>query len=186
MIDVAQEAPDTVWLAGDEASLYLQATLRVVWASRGHTPVIKLDPGRKCTHFYGALNLLSGQEVAVMQTPTMNAESSHLFLQKLLAAIPKAPIILLWDKAPWHRGPEIRQLLADNPRLQLITFPTAAPDLNPQEHVWKATRQAVSHNHTSKQLDTLADDFERHLTATSFPCSFLHKFDYPSICMLFN
>lgn len=147
--------------------------------------MVKLDPSRKCTHFYGALNLLTGQEIA-MQSPTMNAEISALFLQKLLTAIPEVLIILLWDRAPWHRGAEITQILENNPRLQLIRFPTAAPDLNPQEHVWKATRQAVSHNHASKQLDTLAQDFETHLTSTTFACSFLHKFDYPALCMLFK
>lgn len=172
-------------MAGDEASLYLQATLQVVWASRGQTPVVKLDPSRKSTHFYGALNLLTGQEIA-MQSSVMNADTSALFLQKLLTAIPEVPLILLWDRAPWHRGSEITKLLEANSRLQIIPFPTAAPDLNPQEHVWKATRQAVSHNHASKNLETLALDFEAHLTSTTFPCSFLHKFDYPSICMLFK
>ena len=78
MIDTAQDAPETVWVAGDEASLYLQATLRVVWASRGQTPIIKLHPGREHTHFYGALNLHTGQEIA-MQSPVMNAETSALF-----------------------------------------------------------------------------------------------------------
>jgi transposase len=131
------------------------------------------------------LNLLTGQEIA-MQSPTMNAEASALFLQKLLTAIPEVPIILLGDRAPWHRGSEITEILDTNPRLQIIRFPTAAPDLNPQEHVWKATRQVVSHNHAPKKLDTLAQDFEAHLTSTTFPCSFLHKFDYPSICMLFK
>jgi len=172
-------------LAGDEASLYLQATLRVVWASRGHTPVVKLHPGRDNTHFYGALNLLTGQETA-MQSPLMNAETSALFLQKLLLTFPEVPIVLLWDRAPWHRGPEITELLEANPRLEIIRLPTAAPDLNPQEHVWKATRQAVSHNHAGKNLDTLAADFETHLTTTTFPCSFLQKYDYPSLCMMFK
>ena len=113
-------------------------------------------------------------------------ETSALFLQKILTAVPETPIVLLWDKAPWHRGPEINQILTDNPRLQLIQFPTAAPELNPQEHVWKATRQAISHNHAVKNLATLAHDFETYLTTTTFPCSFLQKFDYPSLCMLFK
>ena len=157
----------------------------MVWASRGRTPVIKLHPNRDNTHFYGALNLLTGQDIA-MQSPIMNAETSALFLQKLLIAIPQVPIVLLWDRAPWHRGSEITQILEDNPRLQIIRLPTAAPDLNPQEHVWKATRQAISHNHASKKLDTLAHDFETHLTSTTFPCSFLHKHNYPSLCMMFK
>ncbi len=64
-------------------------------------------------------------------------------------------------------------MLADNPRLEIVQFPVAAPDLNPQEHVWKATREAVSHNHTHSQLATLARRFKAHLTETTFPTSFL-------------
>ena len=70
-------------------------------------------------------------------------------------------------------GEQIREVLAANPRLEIIMFPVAAPELNPQEHVWKATRAAVSHNHQERQLATLAGRFKRHLTSTTFPSSFL-------------
>ena len=121
-----------------------------------------------------------------MQAPTMNAETSALFLHKLLSTFPNVPLVLLWDRAPWHRGPQITQILEANPRLEIIRLPTAAPDLNPQEQVWKATRQAISHNHAYKNLATLADDFETHLATTVFPCSLLQKFDYTSLCMMFK
>jgi len=55
-----QTAPDTVFLAEDEAGLYLQATTVPVWAPVGQTPVVRVDPGRAQTHFYGSLNLLTG------------------------------------------------------------------------------------------------------------------------------
>ena len=147
--------------------------------------MVKLHPGPESTHFYGALDLLSGQQIA-MPSPLMNAETSALFLHKLLTAYPDVPLILLWDRAPWHSGADITKLREANPRLEIICLPTAAPDLNPQEHVWKATRQAISHNHTYQKLATLADDFETHLSSTSFPCSLLHHHDYPSLCMLFK
>jgi hypothetical protein len=87
-----------VILAGDEASFYLQITLMRVWSIIGQTPVIKCDPRpegtRSLTHFYGALNLLTGQET-VMRTQLMNGAVSVLFLQKLLAAYPDQPILLL-------------------------------------------------------------------------------------------
>ena len=51
MIDIAQEAPDTVILAEDEASLYLQATTKVVWYPQGQTPMVKVDPGRGSLHY---------------------------------------------------------------------------------------------------------------------------------------
>lgn len=41
-------------------------------------------------------------------------------------------IVLFWDRAPWHRGAPICQLLAAHLRLEIVEFPVAAPDLNPQ------------------------------------------------------
>jgi transposase len=115
----------------------------------------------------------------------MNGETSALFLLKVLAAFADQPILLFWDKAPWHRGPAVQAVLDANPRLEIVYFPTAAPELNPQEHVWKATRAAVSHNHSMRKLEHLADAFEHHLATTRFPCSLLDKFDYMRICMMF-
>jgi transposase len=131
------------------------------------------------------LNLHDGQEI-VMRSPIMNAETSALFLQKILVAVPDAPILLLWDRATWHRGPQIKTVLAAHPRLEIMYLPTAAPDLNPQEHVWKATRGAVSHNHSHKKLDQLADDFENHLKDNTFPCPLLEKYGYTQLCMMFK
>jgi len=155
-----------------------------VWSVIGQSPVIKSDPGRSLLHFYGALNLLTGEET-VMRAQVMKGEISVLFLQKLLETYPDHPILLLWDRATWHQGPVIRAFLAANPRLELFFFPTAAPDLNPQEHVWKATRQAISHNHTETKLDALADKFEKHLTDTRFPCSLLDQHGYRHLCAMF-
>ncbi len=185
MLDTALKAPKTVWLAGDEAALYLQATLMRVWAPTGQTPVIKADPGRACTHFYGTLNLLTGQET-VLRSDIMKAEVSALHLEQLLAAYPGVPLIVFWDRAPWHQGPPIRAVLDANPRLEIVWLPTAAPELNPQEHVWKAARESVSHNHRQAKLPELADAFEQHLTTTCFPCSLLDKYDYRALCAMFN
>ena len=183
-MDTAQEAPDTVILAGDEASLYLQATLKVVWHPCGQTPMLKVHPGRESIHFYGALNLATGQETA-MPSQMMNGDVSALFLLRLLQTYPHQPLLLLWDKATWHRGKPIQHILDAHPRLEILYLPTAAPDLNPQEHVWKATRQAISHNHRHAKLDLLADTFEQHLNSTRFPCSLLDTFAYPSLSTMF-
>jgi transposase len=184
-MDTAQEAPETVIVAGDEASLYLQATLQVVWAPKGETPVVKVDPGRENLHFYAALNLQTGQEI-VMRTRVMKAVTSVLFLLKLVAAYPNQRILLLWDRAPWHHGPAIRDFLATQANLEIFYFPPASPDLNPQEHVWKDARDHISHNHTIHKLAELADKFEDHLTSNTFPCPLLEQHAYPQICAMFT
>lgn len=183
-MDVAQAAPNTVFLAGDEAGLYLQATTCHVWSPTGQTPMVRADPGRAKTNFYGALNLQTGQEIA-MRSDLMNAEVSAQYLEMNLEANPGVPIILFWDRAPWHRGSPIDQVLKDNPRLEIIFFPPASPDLNPQEHVWKAVRKEGSHNHLEARLPKLAERFLHKLNSSNFKSSFLDKYGYTAICPIF-
>jgi hypothetical protein len=90
-MDVAQTAPNTVFLAGDEAGLYLQATTCPVWSPTGQTPMVRADPGRAKTNFYGALNLQTSQEVA-MRSDLMNAEVSAQYLEMNLEANPEVPL----------------------------------------------------------------------------------------------
>ena len=137
------------------------------------------------THFYRSLNLQTGQEIA-MRSDSMNAEVSAQHLEMLLDANPEVPILLFWDRAPWHRGKPIDQVLEEHPRLEIIFFPTAAPDLNPQEHVWKTVRKEVSHNHLEARLPELADRFLVSLNSGAFKSSFLDKYGYNAICPMFN
>jgi transposase len=156
-----------------------------VWAPRGQTPVVRTHPGREKVNFYGTLNLRTAQEIA-MQATTMNADTTAQHLEQILNALPDSPILLLWDRAPWHFGQPIRGVLEANPRLELMHLPVASPDLNPQEHVWKATRRAVSHNHMMRRLPALADKFEQHLTTNTFESSFLDRYGFNAICPMFN
>ena len=172
---MALNEPETVILAEDEAGLYLQATTMAVWAPKGQTPVVKLHPGREKVNFYGSLNLKTGQEI-VTRTTTMNSESSAQHLQQVLDGYPDQQILLLWDRAKWHQGQAVKDLLAANSRLEVIFFPPASPELNPQEQVWKKARRAVSHNHSTRKLAHLADDFESFLTNSSFPSSFFQLY----------
>jgi transposase len=164
--------------------LYLQATTSFAWSVIGETPIVRADPGRKQTHFYGAVNLSSGKEI-VLRSDIMCSEISAQFLAVLLEATPNVPVVVFWDRAPWHRGEEVAKIVKDNPRLEMMFFPPASPDLNPQEHVWKAARKAISHNHTITTLPALAGRFEEFLSKTSFPCSFLDHYGYTAVRPLF-
>jgi hypothetical protein len=185
MIDLALNAPQTVILTEDECWMYLQATTMYAWSPRGQTPIVSVHPGREKVGFYGTLNLRTGCET-VMRSKQFNAATSAQYLGLLLRTYPDVPLLLLWDRASWHDGPEIRDVLAAHPRLEIIRYPVAAPDLNPQEHVWKETRRAITHNHLIPRLPELADLFEDYLLTHSFSSSFLERYDYDAICSIFN
>ena len=65
-----------------------------------------------------------------------------------------------------------------------MKYPPASPDLNPQEHVWKAARMHASHNHNRANLAELADRFEHFLRTNKFNYSFLEKFNVETICAM--
>ena len=180
---MALKARKTILLSGDEASAYLQATLMRVWAKKGQTPVVRVSASRDNTHFYGALNLATGKET-LLRSDRMNSEASALFLQKLLDAYPNLPLLLLWDRAPWHKGEAVQAVLEANPRLEIMWFPPGCPELNPQEHVWKAAREAVGHNHQCATLAVLAEEFETYLKTAEFPCSLLEQHNFHEVCLM--
>jgi transposase len=171
--DFLLDHPDGVILAMDQMSLYFQATLTRVWAPIGQTPLVAVHPQRDHVHFYGALNLRDGRETACAASE-MTAEMTANFLMILLTLYPQ-PMLLLLDRAPWHYG-EVTALIEQTDRLQVLYFPVACPDLNPQEHVWERARDASSHNHTHRQFQSLLDEFETHLNETVFTTNFMDAY----------
>ena len=168
----------------DQISLYFQATLTRVWAPVGQTPVVRITPNRDHIHFYGALDVRHGREIAIPTDEETTAMTVN-FLMVLLMLFPTQALLLLLDRAPWHFGPDLNLLIADNDRLHLLYFPPACPELNPQEHVWKETRRAVGHNHLQARLPELANRFEQHLTTTTFESSFLNRYGYTYLVPMF-
>ena len=98
------------------------------------------------------------------------------FLRDLLLCYPSQPLLLLWDRATWHKGAAVKTLLDDNPRLETLFFPPACPDLNPQEHVWSQARALVSHNHCYPTFQLLKQAFLDFLSLTFFRFDWLAKY----------
>ena len=175
MTDFLQDHPDGQILALDEMSLYFQATTTRLWSPLGQTPSVWVSPQRDYVHFCGVLNLRTGHEfvVPVLQ---QTGEATVNILRDLLLCYPTQAILLVWDRASWHKGTAVNTLLDNHPRLETIFFPPACPELNPQEHVWSLARAAVSHNHPFSTFQQLKQAFWEFLSCTLFPFDWLAKY----------
>lgn len=162
-------------------SLYFQATTTRVWARRGQTPTVRVATQRDHVHFYGALNVCSGQESA-LTLPKQSGEMTCHFLDHLQAVYPRRALFILWDRAKWHKAMVVRDYLSQHPHIQTVHFPPGSPHLNPQEHVWELTRDAVSHNHTRKDFSALVRAFHHHLETTCFKIEWVEKY-VPDVCL---
>jgi transposase len=176
--DFLQDHPDGQVITLDEMSLYFQATTTRIWSPIGQTPQVWVSPQRDHVHYYGALNLRTGHEVA-LPLPEQTGETTAHFLRHLLVCYPTQPLLLLWDRARWHKGAAVERLLSENPRLQTVFFPPACPNLNPQEPVWSLARAVVSHNHTLPNFALLKTAFLDYLSNTLFHFDWLAKYAPP-------
>ena len=122
----------------------------------------------------------------VMTAEVMNSETTARFLEMIAQAYLCQPILIIWDRAKWHGGSAVKEFLEANPRFEILKFPPGSPDLNPQEHVWKLTREKVSHNHNMAKLPELAQAFETHLKETKFKSTFLDRYRLDTICPMLN
>ena len=91
MTDFLQDHPDGQVMALDEMSLYFQATTTRVWAAVGQTPVVRVSPQRDHVHFYGAVNLRTGHELA-LPTADMTRTATIAFLHDLLLSATAHPV----------------------------------------------------------------------------------------------
>ena len=80
-------------------------------------------------------------------------------LKELRKLYPEQKIVLIWDGAGWHRGSAVQEFIKADGKVEILYFPPYSPEENPQEHVWKAGRSAVSHNTFISDIDKTTKNF---------------------------
>lgn len=148
-------------------SLNQETKTKNVWYFKGQEPLIEAKRKGRSQSFYGALNLRTGKETAI-KVKRQNGKMSIEFLKKLAEIYLGQHILLLWDNASWHKSKLIKSFLKTTDQFTLMNFPPYTPELNPQEQIWKALRQNVTHNRFEKDFDVLIKDCLRYLNCANF------------------
>lgn len=165
--------PNTVVLVEDEMFLTTQTTTQKIWLPKGEFPKIDVSSKRQLRCIYGFLNVSSGKEHA-FKTTAANSDETCKILNLIGNEYKNYKIVIIWDNAIWHKSLKIKSFLSETKhKLHLITLPPYAPDLNPQENVWKAGRSNVSHNQFIDNIDTATDEFVGYLGNQIFDYKFL-------------
>jgi transposase len=80
---------------------------------------------------------------------------SH-FLRTVLLRQVRSPVVLLHDRGNMHRGPCVRAVQQDHPRLVWVEpFPPYAPELNPAEGVWNHSKDKKLANFVPREVPEL-------------------------------
>jgi transposase len=105
----------------------------------------------------------------------VDAEKSASFVRQLLRHL-RGQVIVVWDKGNMHKGPHIRKLLSDFPRLSLEPLPSYAPDLNAVEHLWSYGKYGKLSNYAALDVPELNRRVTAVLRATQKNRPLLHGF----------
>ena len=146
-------------LWADESGFYLLPALLRTWAPIARTPVIR----RKLS--YGHLSAISaismtGELYLAVQDRSYKSPDVIGFLEQLLNEIP-GKLLVIWDGAPIHRSRGVKEYLAQGAarRLQLEQLPGYAPELNPDEGVWRYLKRVELKNLVCADLERLRREF---------------------------
>src|ERR687897_55024 len=133
----AQKEGRTIAFA-DQSGFYLLPMVVRTYAPEGKTPILKENLTRDHLSAMSAI-ALDGKLYMMEQERAFKGEDVVRFLKHLMRQIP-GKLLVIWDGSPIHRGGAVKDFLssgAAGSRGQLEQLPGYAPDLNPDERIWK-------------------------------------------------
>lgn len=140
-----------VWV--DESAFYLLPGLVRTWAPAGQTPVVHWRMTRDHLSAISGITA-QGKLYMMVQEHAFTSVDVVRFLKHLLRHIP-GKVLVIWDGATIHRSQTIKDFLSTQAqgRLHLERLPAYAPELQPDEGIWKHLKHAELRN---LSCDTLA------------------------------
>lgn len=145
----------------DETGLLMRPLVRRSLAPCGNPMVVRYQSKhRQKVSVQGALVLTSeGKPEALRclmhEDSYVDGQKTAAFLRRLLAEF-EGPLIVVWDRGNMHRGPFIREVLEQFPRLSREQLPAYCPDLNPIEWFWSWIKYCELANFCPRDLRHLS------------------------------
>jgi transposase len=145
----------------DQSGFYLLPMAVRTYSPVGKTPVLHERLSRDHLSAMSAITL-EGKLYMKEQEKAFKGEDVVRFLKHLMGQIP-GKLLIIWDGSPIHRGGAVKEFLASGAasRLQLEQLPGYAPDLNPDEGVWKHLKCVELKNVCCQSLSELRVELRR-------------------------
>lgn len=138
--DAHPHAPLELWTM-DEHRIGLKPILRRVWRPKGHRPIVRVQHRYKWMYLYGFVCPTTGQTFWLL-LPTVSIAAYTLALKEFARAVGAGPdkqVILVLDQAGWHISHQV--VIPEG--LHVVFLPPYSPELQPAEHLWELTDQAI-------------------------------------------
>jgi transposase len=145
----------------DQSGFYLLPAVVRTYAPIGQTPVLHEELSRDHLSAMSAITL-EGRLLMVEQERAFKGEDVVRFLKHVMRQI-TGKLLIIWDGSPIHRGQAVKDFLASGAaeRLQLEQLPGYAPELNPDEGIWKHLKYVELKNVCCRGLSELRGELRK-------------------------
>jgi transposase len=164
-------------LSQDAARFSLIPTLRTTLGVKGHRPRVGNLACHDVLYVFGALNLVTGRLTTCLVArprPSTPVRSTQRYLQEAFArhlrdiartypVVQYPRVVVVIDKASWHRGAVVTAVLEAFPHLELYPLPSSSPQLQVIERFWKVLRRRATHNRLFPTLAQLKRTLRNNL-----------------------
>jgi transposase len=160
----------------DEAGFYLLPAGVWTYAPGEQTPISRMPLTPDHLSAISAITP-AGKPYMMVQVCAFKGPAIVRFLRHLLRHIP-GKLLIIWDGLPAHRSQTVKDFMArgDARRIHLEQWPSYAPDLNPDEGIWRYLKYAEMKNLCRQTLDDLRYEWRkatarlRHKTDVILSC----------------
>ena len=149
----------------DESTFLYDSISRKVWVQKGVKPRRFVTGLHKKIHIFGFLS--EDKNSLFASDNKMNAKSFLRSLYKIRKRFGK--IILIIDRAPWHRAKKVQRYFAGHRReMKIVWFPRGCPDMNPVEECWRQTKREVNGGRVHESFEVMKKELRKFLRYNEF------------------
>ena len=158
--------PNQLLFCEDESTFLYDSISRKVWVLKGKEYRRLVTGSHKKVHAYGFLSE-NGKKMFTLRN-NLNAKEFLKVLSKFLHKFKR--VILILDKAPWHKkSKKVQKYLKKHRReLKIIWFPTGCPEMNPVEESWRQAKEEVNGGKIHKSFEVMKKELRYFLKYTDF------------------
>lgn len=145
----------------DQSGFYLLPAVVRTYAPIGQTPVLHEQLSRDHLSAMSGITL-EGKLLMREQDRAFKAPDAVRFLKHALRQI-SGKLLVIWDGSPLHRSKVVKEFLKSGAasRLQLERLPGYAPELNPDEGIWKHLKYVELKNVCCRSLSELRRELRK-------------------------
>lgn len=124
----------------DESGYYLLPFSARTYAPLGCTPILKVFLTRDHLSAMSGISTTGGLFTMIREN-ALTGDAAVMFLRHVRRCVDRK-LLVIWDGSPIHRGKTIQNFLQNGAakHIHLEALPPYAPDLNPDEGVWRYTK----------------------------------------------